>query len=180
MMAPSSFARLLASAVILAGLSACGGADKTPGTSTTTETTTAAESTAPAAEATAPANPGATAPPATTTATPAAVVTYASLTGDAVKGEKTFGVCKTCHVAEKGINHVGPTLWGVVGRHSGSIESYKYSPANKNSGLVWTEAELFKYLEAPQAVIPGTYMAYAGMRNPQDRADVIAYLKTKA
>ena len=165
--------RLSAGTALLSLLAACGG-DKPA----KTETTTTAEATAPAAvpEATAPAAEPVAAPAA---AAPAAV-TLASLTGDAVKGEKVFGQCKTCHVAEKGVNRVGPSLWGVVGRHSGSIEGFKYSPANKNSGLTWTPDELFAYLEAPQKVIKGTYMAFAGLKNPQDRADVIAYLKTKA
>lgn len=168
------FARLLLSAAILTGVAACGGDTST---STTTSTTTT-EATAPAAmpEATAPA-----AVPATeTAAAPAAGVTLASLTGDATKGEQVFGQCKTCHVAEKGVNRVGPSLWGVVGRKAGSIENFKYSPANKNSGFTWTEEQLFTYLEAPQKVIPGTYMAFAGLKKPQDRADVIAFLKTKA
>ena len=104
----------------------------------------------------------------------------ASFTGDAVKGEKVFGQCKTCHVAEKGVNRVGPSLWGIIGRPAGSIQGFKYSPANKNSGLVWAPEQLFTYLEAPQKVIKGTYMAFAGLKNPQDRADVIAYLKTRA
>ncbi len=167
-------ARLCASAMILVGLSACGGGDKAADT-TATDTTTA-EATAPAAETTAAADETASAG----AMAPAATVTYASLTGDATKGEKTFAVCKTCHVAEKGVNRVGPSLWGVVGRQSGSIEGFKYSPANKNSGIVWTEEELFKYLEAPQKTIPGTYMSYGGMKDPQGRADIIAYLKTRA
>ena len=176
MIAPSTFARLLASAVILAGVAACGSSNKTADTTTTADTTVVAPATAPAATTDA----GAAPMSADSTAAAPAMVTYASLTGDAAKGEKTFAVCKTCHVAEKGVNRVGPSLWGIVGRHSGSIEGFKYSPANKNSGIVWTEDELFKYLEAPQKTIPGTYMAYAGMKNPQDRADVIAYLKTRA
>lgn len=168
--------RLSAGTALLSLLAACGGGDKPAATETTTTTT--AEATAPAAapEATAPAAEPAAAPVA---AAPVAA-TFASLTGDAVKGEKVFGQCKTCHVAEKGVNRVGPSLWGVVGRHSGSIEGFKYSPANKNSGIVWTEDKLFEYLEAPQKVVKGTYMAFAGLKNPQDRADVIAYLKTKA
>ena len=166
--------RLSAGTALLSLLAACGGGDKPAAT----ETTTTAEATAPAAapQATAPAAEPAAAPVA---AAPAAV-TLASLTGDAVKGEKVFGQCKTCHVAEKGVNRVGPSLWGVVGRHSGSIEGFKYSPANKNSGIVWTEDNLFTYLAAPQKFLPGTYMAYAGMKSPQDRADLIAFLKTKA
>ncbi len=100
--------------------------------------------------------------------------------GDAAAGEKTFAQCKTCHVAEKGQNRVGPSLWGVVGRKSGSVPGYTYSAANKNSGITWTEDKLFAYLEAPQKVVPGTKMAFAGLKNPQDRANVIAYLKTRA
>jgi cytochrome c len=167
--------RLSAGTALLSLLAACGG-DKPAKTETATTT---AEATAPAAApvATAPAEP--TAAELATPAAPA-VVTFASLTGDAAKGEKVFGQCKTCHVAEKGVNRVGPSLWGLVGRTAGSIEGFKYSPANKNSGIVWTEEKLFEYLESPQKVIKGTYMAFAGLKNPQDRADVIAYLKTKA
>ena len=167
--------RFAAGVATLSLLAACGGADKPKQTTTTT---TEATTTTPAPEATAPAVETAATPAAAPAA--AAGVTLASLTGDAAKGEKVFGQCKTCHVAEKGVNRVGPSLWGVVGRSAGSIEGFKYSPANKNSGLTWSEAQLFTYLEAPQKVIKGTYMAFAGLKNPQDRADVIAYLKTKA
>ncbi len=173
-MTATTIALRLAAGTALIALAACGGADKKTETATVN---TATVETAPAAvEATAPAAEPAAAPMA---AAPAAV-TLASLTGDPVKGEKVFGQCKTCHVAEKSVNRVGPSLWGVVGRHSGSIEGFKYSPANKNSGLVWTPDQLFVYLESPQKVVKGTYMAFAGLKNPQDRADVIAYLKTKA
>lgn len=171
MISSRAITRMVASSLLLASVAACGGggekAADTSATTTADATVTATDTaTAPAAEPVA--------------AAPVAAVTYASLTGDAAHGEKVFVVCKTCHVAEKGINRVGPSLWGVVGRTAGSIDGFKYSPANKNSGIVWTEEELFKYLEAPQKVVPGTYMAYAGLKPPQDRADVIAYLKTKA
>jgi len=159
MIASSTFARLLASAILMTSVAGCGGGEKSADTSTATTAETTASATATA---------------------PAAAVTLASLKGDAAKGEQVFAQCKTCHVAEKGVNRVGPSLWAVVGRHSGIGEGFKYSPANKNSGLIWTEDQLFTYLEAPQKVMPGSYMAYAGLRNPQDRADVIAYLKTKA
>ena len=99
--------------------------------------------------------------------------------GDAAAGEKAFVVCKTCHVVDKGVNRIGPSLWGVVGRHSATVAGYTYSAANKKSGIVWTAPELFKYLEAPQKVVPGTKMAFAGLKDPQKRADVIAYLATK-
>ena len=163
--------RLIAGALLVSGLSACGGADK-PAETTVTETRVV--ETAPAAEP-AP-QPVADAPAATAPAT----VTLASLTGDAAAGEKVFGQCKTCHVAEKGVNRVGPSLWGVVGRHSGIAPGYKYSAANLKSNVVWNEATMYKYLEAPMKFMPGTKMSFAGLKKPQDRADVIAYLKTKA
>ena len=164
--------RLTVGTALMSLLAACGGGDKPAATEPTTQV---AETTAPAAV------PEATAPAAEPAAAPApAVVTYASLTGDAAKGEKLFGQCKTCHVAEKGVNRVGPSLFGVIGRTAGSVEGFKYSPANKNSGIVWSEDKLFEYLESPQKVVKGTYMAFAGLKNPQDRADVIVYLKTKA
>ena len=99
--------------------------------------------------------------------------------GDPAAGEKVFVQCKVCHVAEKGVNRVGPSLWGVVGRKSGSVPGYTYSAANKNSGITWTPDKLFVYLEAPQKLVPGTKMAFAGLKKPQDRADVIAFLSTK-
>ena len=170
MIASNTVARLLASAFVMTSLAACGGDKPADTTKTTTETT------APVAEATAPAE----APAAEVAVAAPAAVTLASLTGDATKGEKVFAQCKTCHVAEKGVNRVGPSLWAVIDRKAGSIEGFKYSPANKNSGLVWTPDQLFTYLAAPQKTVPGTYMAFAGLKNPQDRADVIAFLKTKA
>jgi cytochrome c len=119
-------------------------------------------------------------PAAAPTAVPAAAVTYASLTGDAAKGEKVFAQCKACHVAELGKNRVGPSLWAVVGRTAGTISGFNYSKANKESGVTWSEDVLFTYLEAPSKFMPGTRMAFGGLKQPQDRADVIAYLKTKA
>lgn len=100
--------------------------------------------------------------------------------GDAAKGAIVFNQCKVCHVVDKGVNRVGPSLWGVVGRKSGSIVGYNYSKANKESGLIWTVAQLDTYLEAPQKVVKGTKMAFAGLKKPEDRANVIAFLKTKA
>ena len=155
---------------------ACGGADK-PAETPAAETPVVAAPVASAAEAPAPA-----AEPATVAAdAPApAAVTYASLTGDAAKGEKLFAQCKACHVAEAGKNRVGPSLWAGAGRTAGSIAGFNYSKANKESGVTWSEDVLFTYLEAPAKFMPGTRMAFGGLKNPQDRADVIAYLKTKA
>ncbi|KAB7646177.1 c-type cytochrome [Polymorphobacter fuscus] len=99
--------------------------------------------------------------------------------GNAAAGEKVFAQCKTCHVTDKGVNRVGPSLFGVVGRKAGTVPGYKYSAANLKSGLTWTPAQLNTYLEAPQKVIKGTKMAFGGLKKPQDRADVIAFLATK-
>ncbi len=156
---------------------ACGGADK-PAEMPAAETPAVEAPGAPAAEA--PAAPAAE-PAAVPAAAPApAAVTYASLTGDAVKGEKVFAQCKACHVAEAGKNRVGPSLWAVVGRTAGSIAGFNYSKANKDSGVTWSEDVLFTYLEAPAKFMPGTRMAFGGLKQAQDRADVIAFLKTKA
>ena len=99
--------------------------------------------------------------------------------GDAAKGAIVFNQCKTCHVVDKGVNRVGPSLYGVVGRKAGTVAKYTYSKANKESGLMWTAAKLDEYLAAPQKVVKGTKMAFAGLKKPEDRANVIAFLATK-
>jgi cytochrome c len=153
---------LAACAFALVSLSACSGGASKEDNAETTEPTAATPAT----------------PAATNEAAPAATVTLASLTGDAKKGETVFKQCMTCHSVKEGENRVGPSLHAVVGRKSGQIAGYTYSAANKNSGLTWTADQLFTYLEAPQKTIPGTKMSFAGLKNSQDRADVIAYLKT--
>jgi len=164
----------MASGLALA-LAACGGSETSaPAPAAPAETATPE----PAAVET-PAEPVAETPAPTEAAVPAAGGTdYASFTGDAAKGKRVFAQCMTCHAVQEGRNNVGPSLYQIVGRTAGSVEGFKYSDANKNSGLVWTEEQLFTYLENPQATIPGTIMAFPGLRNPQDRADVIAYLKS--
>jgi cytochrome c len=102
----------------------------------------------------------------------------ADLSGDPVKGKAVFVQCQTCHVKEIGVNKVGPSLAGIVGRPAGSIPGFRYSEANKGSGITWTEQELYVYLENPKAKIPGTIMAFVGIKDSQKRADVIAYLKS--
>jgi cytochrome c len=107
-------------------------------------------------------------------------VTPALADGDAAKGEKVFAKCKACHEVEKGVNKVGPTLKGVVGRKAAAVEGYKYSEsmfAKGAEGIVWDEATLTAYLPDPKAFVPKTKMAFAGLKKPEDVADVIAYLK---
>ena len=83
---------------------------------------------------------------------------------DAAVGEHVFVKCKACHqIGEGAKNMVGPSLNGIVGRHSGVYPDYSYSDANKNSGLTWDEATLKEYLKNPRAKVPGTKMAFPGI-----------------
>lgn len=109
----------------------------------------------------------------------AAVPAMAFAEGDAGKGEKVFRKCKACHTADKEKNKVGPHLVGIVGRAAGSVEGFKYSDAMKGSGLTWDEATLDKYLTKPKDLVPGTKMIFGGLKKDGQRADLIAYLKTK-
>ncbi len=104
--------------------------------------------------------------------------TEGALAQDAAAGEKSFSKCKACHqVGEGAKNLVGPTLNGLFGRKAGTVEGYNYSEANKNSGLTWDEATFADYIKNPRAKIPNTKMAFAGLSNPKEIADVTAYLK---
>lgn len=96
--------------------------------------------------------------------------------GDAVRGEQLFNRCMGCHSVE-GQNRAGPALNGVFGRKAGAVEGYRYSPAIENSDVVWTDETLDTYLTAPARMLRGTRMT-TGVARPDDRADIIAYLKT--
>ncbi len=103
--------------------------------------------------------------------------------GDVAKGEKVFRKCKACHDVEAKKNKVGPYLVGVVGRKAATAEGYHYSDAMKAKGaegVVWDEATLDTYLTNPKAFVPGTKMTFAGLSKADERADVIAYLKSKS
>lgn len=97
---------------------------------------------------------------------------------DAAAGEKVFVQCRACHqVGESAKNGVGPTLNGLFGRHSGKVEGYNYTDANKNSGITWDDATFSEYIQNPRAKIPGTKMVYAGLKDQKRIADLIAFLK---
>jgi cytochrome c len=110
------------------------------------------------------------------------VATPALAEGDAANGEKIFVKCKACHENEKGVNKVGPTLKGIVGRKAASVEGYNYSDAMKAKGaegVVWDEATLAAYLPDPKAFVPKTKMTFPGLKKPEEVADIIAFLKSK-
>lgn len=116
-------------------------------------------------------------------AAPAASVATASASGpwdggDATAGQVVFHKCQLCHYGEKGRTKIGPSLWGVVGRHSGSLEGYHYSTAMASYNHVWTPENLFVYLAAPMKVVHGTKMTFIGLPSETDRKNVIAYLET--
>jgi cytochrome c len=97
--------------------------------------------------------------------------------GDAARGEKRFEECATCHTLERGVNNVGPSLFGLFGRKAGEIADFRYSPALKKSGITWTPQTLDSFIADPQKEVPGNRMPFAGMPDVGDRADLIAYLQ---
>jgi cytochrome c len=102
--------------------------------------------------------------------------------GDAAKGEKVFAKCKACHVVDAETNRVGPHLKGVIGRNVASVADYKYSPAMlefAKTNPVWTDELFVKYIENPKAMIPKTKMVFPGLKKEDERADLLAYLKTR-
>lgn len=101
--------------------------------------------------------------------------------GDAKAGKKVFAKCRACHKLDAGKHGVGPSLHGVVGRGVATADGYtKYSKAliAYAEGKVWDDATLDSFLESPKKVVKGTKMAFKGLRKPEQRADLIAYLKT--
>jgi len=94
-------------------------------------------------------------------------------------GQRVAGQCKACHSLGKGEPaRIGPNLYDVVGRKIASEGGYQYSDAIKKLSGDWTFDELNKWLDGPQKVAPGTKMTFAGVKDEQQRADVIAYLNS--
>jgi cytochrome c len=97
--------------------------------------------------------------------------------GDPARGEKRFEECATCHTLERGVNNVGPSLFGLFERKAGEIADFRYSPALKKSGITWTPQTLDTFIADPQKQVPANRMPYAGLPDAGDRADLIAYLQ---
>jgi cytochrome c len=96
---------------------------------------------------------------------------------DAERGKTIFKPCAACHATDHA-DRVGPGLEGIIGRKAGTAPGFRYSDAMKKSGIAWDAKILDAYLESPQKVVPGNKMPYAGLKDPTDRADLVAYLAT--
>lgn len=102
---------------------------------------------------------------------------HAFAADDVANGEDVFKKCRACHaVGENAKNLVGPQLNGLDGRKAGSSEGFPYSEANKGSGVTWNKETFLKYIKDPKAFMPGNKMAFAGVKDEQDAADLYAYL----
>lgn len=131
--------------------------------------------------------PEASPPPAaapTDTAAPAAAGDLDAMiaAADLKKGKTLFLQCRACHSLnpESEPGKIGPTLYGVVGRPAGSVAGFDYSEAVLNSGKTWTPAEIDHWLAKPSEYLPGNKMVFIGLKNPQDRANVIAYIQQES
>jgi len=101
-------------------------------------------------------------------------------TGDVAHGKSVFMICKSCHTAvQGGANMTGPNLYGVFGRKAGTAPGFNYSDGLKASGITWDAAHLDSWVTNPKAVVPDTKMTFVGLKDPKDRTDLIAYLKTE-
>ena len=107
----------------------------------------------------------------------ASAATTAALAQDVAAGNTSFIKCMACHsIGEGAKNKIGPELNGLDGRKSGTAPDFNYSDANKNSGITWNEAEFKEYIRDPKAKIPGTKMAFAGIKNDKEVNDLWAFI----
>lgn len=98
-------------------------------------------------------------------------------TADLENGQTKFALCRSCHtITEGGANMTGPNLHGVFGRTVGTAPKFNYSQPVKTAGFTWDAAQLDRWLADPRAFLPGNRMTFAGVKDPKDRTDLIAYL----
>lgn len=180
--APKSASALAVVFAATLALAACGGgaeeADEPAGNATPEAAATAAPADgatpAPAdTPAPSPTPSGSPSPTPSPTATPSPAATTAAVTAPPM-----FAMCAACHSVTRGEHGIGPSLAGVSGRRAGTIAGFEYSQAMKDSGLTWNDATLNRYLADPKGVVPGTTMAYNGIKDAAQRQAVVNYLKS--
>jgi cytochrome c len=106
------------------------------------------------------------------------IVAAPAIAADVEAGKTAFKKCALCHTTETGKNKIGPSLFGIVGRKSATVENFSYSEAMKKFDHSWDEGTLDEYLADPRATVPGTKMIFLGIKDKAERDDVIAYLET--
>ncbi len=110
-----------------------------------------------------------------------ALAPMGAMAQDAEAGQRIFNQCRACHtIVAGGRNGVGPNLHGIIGRPAGSIEGFRYSAPMREraaAGLVWNEETLLAYVTDPKAIVPGGAMSYPGLRNEEQRNNLLAYLR---
>ena len=162
---------LAVAAIVL--LTACGGSDA-PETDTPATEAPPAKAPAEAAPAAAPAEAAVDA------VSPFAALPAPYNTADYARGRRTWKLCQSCHItAEGGGNLVGPNLHGLFGREAGTLEGFAYSPALQEADFIWTPDKVDHWLENPRTFLPGNRMTFAGVRKPDDRLAVVAYLMSE-
>ena len=162
---------LAVAAIVL--LTACGGSDA-PANDTPAEEAPPAKAPAEAAPAAAPAEAAVDA------VSPFAALPAPYNTTDYARGRRTWKLCQSCHItAEGGGNLVGPNLHGLFGREAGTLEGFAYSPALQEADFIWTPDKVDHWLENPRTFLPGNRMTFAGVRKPDDRLAVVAYLMSE-
>jgi len=108
----------------------------------------------------------------------AAMAASWAVAADVEAGKTECKKCALCHTTEAGKNKIGPSLFGIVGRKSATLDNFNYSEAMKKFDHVWDEETLDKYLADPRGTVPGTKMIFPGIKDKTERDDVIAYLET--
>ena len=173
----SPFLKSATAFAALALIAACGGASTdaaTPAASAETPADTAAAAPAPAAT---PVAAPAAAPAPGEPSPEFAALPAPYNTADYARGKRTFKLCQSCHLTAEGAgNLVGPNLHGMFGREAGSVEGFAYSDALEEANFVWEPVHLDEWLANPRAFLPGNRMSFAGVRKPEDRLGLIAYL----
>lgn len=110
----------------------------------------------------------------------AALAAMPAYADSAAQGKAMFAVCAACHSLDPGVNKIGPSLHGIIGRKAGSESGFSYSPAMKNAGFVWTADKLAAFLDDPAKAVPGNHMPYGGTGNMNTAKSIVDYLEQSA